>query len=138
MKVNLVRRTIIDNPVWDHCKQVPEIALQALQTCQELNRYGTSKTKFSCTNLATVPIRLPLWRKIDLQNFWWYKPPPRPHPPMTWIHWRPLLGVIKINLTGPFSQGSINQGLEWCLKKIKVRCWPLYHGSYPRFTVPGD
>ena len=47
-KENLVRRTIIDNPIYDRCKQVPKSSLHALWFCGELDVVWEDDLQWQC------------------------------------------------------------------------------------------
>ena len=47
-KENLVRRTIIENPICDRCKQVPKSSLHALWSCGELDVVWEDDSQWQC------------------------------------------------------------------------------------------
>ena len=57
-KENLVRRTVIDNPIYDRCKEVPESSLHALWSCGELDVVWEDDSQWHCRrNLTFVDFK---------------------------------------------------------------------------------
>ena len=69
-KENLVHRTIIDNPICDRCKQVPEPSLHALWSCGELDVVWEDDSQWQCrSNRTFVDFKeLLLWLITNQQD----------------------------------------------------------------------